>query len=43
MLNISVSDFLHLSVAERIQVAEDLCDSVAAEVTDPEIKQERQY
>ncbi|CAN5627041.1 hypothetical protein BH23GEM7_BH23GEM7_08970 [soil metagenome] len=34
---ITVSDLLHLSVAERIQLAADLWDSVAAETaTDPD-------
>ncbi len=33
MTEISISDLLHLSVAERIQLAEDLWDSVAAEAT----------
>jgi putative addiction module component (TIGR02574 family) len=31
MSTISVSDLLHLSVAERIQLVEDLWDSIAAE------------
>lgn len=31
MNTITVSDLLHLSIAERIQLAEDLWDSVAAE------------
>jgi putative addiction module component (TIGR02574 family) len=30
MARMTVSDLLHLSVAERIQLAEDLWDSVAA-------------
>lgn len=33
MSEISVSDLLHLSVAERIQLAEDLWDSIAREAT----------
>lgn len=33
MNTITVSDLLHLSVAERIQLVEDLWDSVAAEAT----------
>ena len=31
MSEISVSDLLHLSVAERIQLVEDLWDSIATE------------
>lgn len=31
MSEISLSDLLHLSVAERIQLVEDLWDSIAAE------------
>lgn len=31
MATITVSDLLHLSIAERIQLVEDLWDSVAAE------------
>lgn len=31
MSTISVSDLLHLSVAERIQLVEDLWDSIASE------------
>ncbi|HEX6038063.1 addiction module protein [Longimicrobium sp.] len=31
MQTITVSDLLHLSIAERIQLVEDLWDSVAAE------------
>ena len=31
MNTITVSDLMHLSIAERIQLAEDLWDSVAAE------------
>lgn len=34
MSTISVSDLLHLSVAERIQLVEDLWDSIA---TEPEV------
>jgi putative addiction module component (TIGR02574 family) len=33
METITVSDLLHLSIAERIQLVEDLWDSVAAEAT----------
>ncbi len=36
MDTVTVADLLHLSVAERIQLAEDLWDSVAADAaTDP--------
>jgi putative addiction module component (TIGR02574 family) len=31
MTTLSISDLLHLSVAERIQLVEDLWDSIAAE------------
>jgi putative addiction module component (TIGR02574 family) len=34
MATISVSDLLHLSVAERLQLVEDLWDSIA---TEPEV------
>ncbi len=37
MDSITVSDLLHLSVAERIQLAEDLWDSIAVEAAaDPD-------
>jgi putative addiction module component (TIGR02574 family) len=36
MSTITVSDLLHLSVAERLQLVEDLWDSIAAEaIADP--------
>lgn len=31
MANVDISDLLHLSISERIQLAADLWDSVAAE------------
>jgi len=48
MSAITVSDLLHLSVPERLQLVEDLWDSIAAEATadpsrlplDPSLRQE---
>jgi putative addiction module component (TIGR02574 family) len=34
MSAITISDLLHLSVAERLQLVEDLWDSIAAEAVD---------
>ncbi len=34
MKTITVSDLLHLSVAERLQLVEDLWDSIAADATE---------
>lgn len=34
MSAITISDLLHLSVAERLQLVEDLWDSIAAEAAD---------
>lgn len=39
MSEISVSDLLHLSVAERIQLVEDLWDSIATEPEAMELTQ----
>lgn len=39
MSEISVSDLLHLSVAERIQLVEDLWDSIAGEPEAMELTQ----
>jgi putative addiction module component (TIGR02574 family) len=41
MARVTVSELLHLSPAERIQLAEDLWDSVAAHPGQVEISQEQ--
>jgi putative addiction module component (TIGR02574 family) len=41
MARMTVSDLLHLSVAERIQLAEDLWDSVAAHPEQVETSEEQ--
>jgi putative addiction module component (TIGR02574 family) len=41
MARMTVSDLLHLSVTERIQLAEDLWDSVAAHPEQVETTQEQ--
>jgi putative addiction module component (TIGR02574 family) len=41
MARVTVSDLLHLSVAERIQLVEDLWDSVAAHPEQVEASEEQ--
>lgn len=41
MARLTVSDLLHLSVAERIQLAQDLWDSVAAHPEQVEVTPEQ--